>query len=107
METRIDREKRIVTNMISLYCQDHHNSDDLCESCSALKEYTFKRLLSCPFSEDKPVCSKCTIHCYNKNEKEKIKEIMKYSGPQMLLKFPKDTILYYFDKLRYINHTVK
>jgi len=107
MEARIDREKRIVTNMISLYCKDHHNSMGLCETCNALQEYTFKRLISCPFEKDKPACSKCTNHCYNKMEKEKIKKVMKYAGPKMLLKYPKDTILYYFDKLRYINYTVK
>jgi YbgA-like uncharacterized protein len=107
MGTRIDREKRIITNMLLLYCKDHHNSLELCESCNDLKEYTFKRLISCPFEKNKPTCSKCTNHCYNKIEKKKIKEVMKYAGPKMLRKFPKDTILYYYYKIKYKNYTVK
>jgi len=107
MEARINREKRIVSNMILLYCKHHHNSSSLCETCNTLQEYTFKRLISCPFEKDKPACSKCTNHCYNKTEKKKINEVMRYAGPKMLFKFPKDTILYYYDKLRYINYTVK
>ena len=107
MEKRIEREKRILTAMISMYCEENHHVSGKCESCSELQDYAFKRLLSCPFSDNKPVCSKCTIHCYNKNKKEKIKEVMRYSGPKMLLSNPKDTILYFYDKLKYKNHKVK
>lgn len=108
MSTRIDREKRMVTNMILLYCKDHHNSQGtLCKSCNDLKEYAFKRLISCPFEKNKPACSKCTNHCYNKIEKKKIKEVMKYAGPKMLRKFPKDTILYFYTKLKYKNYKIK
>ena len=32
---------------------------------------------------------------------------MRFSGPKMLKKYPKDTILYYYDKLKYKNHVVQ
>lgn len=107
MEKRIEREKRILANMISKYCEDHHNVSGNCKSCNELQDYAFKRLISCPFSKDKPVCSKCTIHCYNKNQREKIKEVMRYSGPKMIFSNPKDTVLYFFDKLKNKNHKVE
>ncbi len=107
MKVRLEREKRVVDKMIGMYCFAIHNEPDLCKSCQELKDYTYKRLLNCPFAEDKPVCSKCKIHCYNKKQKEKIKEIMKYSGPKMFLKYPKDTVLYFYDKLKNKNHTVQ
>ena len=92
MHVRTKREKRIVAKMIEKFCQDNHNSSNLCESCRELKEYAFKRLISCPFEKDKPICSKCKNHCYNKNQQGRIKEVMRYAGPKMLMKYPKDTI---------------
>lgn len=107
MDSRLEREKRIVGNMIKIYCHNNHisNGSGLCADCEDLKTYAFKRLLRCPFAKDKPVCSKCKIHCYNTQKREHIKKVMQYSGPKMAYKNPVDTILYIFDKLRHINHT--
>jgi len=40
------------------------------------------------FGGEKPVCSDCRVHCYRKNEREKIREIMKYAGPRMVFISP-------------------
>jgi Nitrous oxide-stimulated promoter len=101
MGARIEREKRVVEFMIKKYCVDQHNTEQLCLECNDLLEYSLKHLVKCPFAENKPVCSKCTIHCYSKNYKKLIQQVMRYSGPIMIYEYPKDTILYFFDKLRY------
>lgn len=107
MHKRVLREKRIVNIMISDYCQTEHNSNkDLCEECYDLKMYAEKRLLKCPFLEDKPVCSKCNIHCYNKIQKDKIRTVMRSVGPKMIYKYPLETIWYFFYKLRHIPQKV-
>lgn len=36
----------------------------------------------------KPVCGKCKIHCYKPSMREKIKMVMRYSGPRMIYKHP-------------------
>ena len=107
MEKRIDREKRVVKIMIQKYCTDFHNSETLCNECDDLLNYSIKHLLACPFAENKPVCSKCTIHCYSKNYKKLMQQVMRYAGPKMLYEHPKDTILYFLDKLRYKPNSVK
>lgn len=100
MHQRIQREKHIVNLMITHYCNTEHNStNELCRDCGDLRDYAEKRLLACPFLDNKPVCSSCSIHCYNKNQKEKIKEVMRTVGPKMLFKHPKETIWYFFYKL--------
>jgi hypothetical protein len=99
MHPRIEREKRIVNLMISNFCLEIHKTNELCDDCAELRDYAEKRLLSCPFIKDKPVCSNCNIHCYNKTQKEKIREVMKTIGPKMIFKYPKDTIWYFFYKL--------
>lgn len=107
MDKRLEREKRVVTLMVNKYCSDNHNSKSICESCNELLDYSFDRLLNCPFAEDKPVCSKCTIHCYNKNYRKQIVDVMRYSGPKMIYSHPIDTALYFWDKFKHRNHQIK
>lgn len=42
----------------------------------------------CPFGEGKSFCSNCPIHCYKSDMREKIRQVMRYSGPRMLLYHP-------------------
>jgi len=86
---RITREKRTIEAMIALYCRDNHRTTTaLCQDCTALLEYARLRLDKCPFGEDKPTCANCPIHCYKPDMREKIKRVMRYSGPRMLLRHP-------------------
>ena len=83
MAGRIKREQRTVGLMISLYCRKHHGSPKglLCEECAALRDYAAERLSHCPHGEKKPTCRKCAIHCYRPDMKERIRKVMRYSGP--------------------------
>lgn len=103
MHRRIKREKRILHLMIQQYCEDEHNNVSLCADCKELLEYAEKRLLNCPFMKNKPVCSGCEIHCYNKNEQEKIKKVMHTVGPKMIYTHTLDTLWYLFYKLIHKN----
>ena len=38
--------------------------------------------------ETKTFCSSCKVHCYRKEQRDKIKEVMRFSGPYMLLYHP-------------------
>jgi hypothetical protein len=106
MDKRLEREKKLVDLMIKRFCSDKHAQAELCTDCSELREYAHHRLLACPFAEDKPVCSKCTIHCYNKNQRKQIIDVMRYSGPKMIYSQPLDTILYFWDKFKHRNHKI-
>lgn len=83
------REKQVVSLMIKLYCKKkHHTKDGLCEACSNLDSYAKLRSDKCPFMETKTFCSNCKIHCYKPEMREKIREVMRFSGPRMLLYHP-------------------
>lgn len=86
--SRIDGEKHIVEAMIRIYCKGRGHKEALCEECSGLLDYSIARLDSCRFGEDKPFCSKCRVHCYRKDMRGRIREVMRYSGPRMLLHDP-------------------
>jgi hypothetical protein len=87
--SRFEREKATLRAMIGLYCRDlHHSGDVLCEECAALLEYALARLDKCTFGADKPKCSDCTVHCYKPAMRERIRDVMRYSGPRMMVRHP-------------------
>ncbi|MBQ5655109.1 MAG: nitrous oxide-stimulated promoter family protein, partial [Bacteroidaceae bacterium] len=105
-KTKIETEKRTVAAMIALYCRGKghgvysdvsasktlsskrttsSSSPFLCPECSELLHYAHQRLERCRFGEEKPSCTRCPVHCYRKDMRERIRQIMRYSGPRMLL----------------------
>ena len=84
---RLKRERDTIEIMIEYYCKENHG-ENLCDACKILKDYAFERLLNCPFEENKPVCSNCTVHCYKPDMRKKVKDVMRYSGPRMLFRHP-------------------
>ena len=83
------REKETVSFLIELYCHKKHGrKGSLCPECAALKEYAIQRSDKCPFMESKTFCSNCTVHCYKTEMREKIREVMRFSGPRMLFHHP-------------------
>lgn len=107
MYHRVEREKKIINIMIANYCKTAHKTNDLCTECNELIDYAEKRLLTCPFLENKPVCSNCEIHCYNTKQKDRIKEVMKTVGPKMIYTNTRDTLWYYFYKFIHRSQKVK
>ena len=95
--SRIEREKITVSKMIRLYCRLTHQDDNMCDDCSHLHEYAMGRLDKCPFRNEKPTCTNCPIHCYKTFEKEKIREIMRFSGPRMILYHPILALFHIYD----------
>ena len=86
------REARTIAAMIRLYCRDHHarsaSERELCGECAELRAFALGKLGRCPFGSDKPTCDRCTVHCYPPRQRERIREIMRYAGPRMLLRHP-------------------
>lgn len=84
-----EREKRLVSQMIALYCRRKHGTrDGLCPDCAALDAYARQRSEKCPFMENKTFCSNCKVHCYKPEMRDKIKTVMRFSGPRMLFYHP-------------------
>ena len=83
-----EREKVIVSRMIALYCRKNHGGKTLCPDCAALDAYARQRSDKCPFIETKTFCSNCRVHCYQPEMREKIRAVMRFSGPRMLFHHP-------------------
>lgn len=87
-QSKREREKQLVSQMIALYCRKHHGGRKLCPDCAALDAYARQRSDQCPFMETKTFCSNCTVHCYKKEMREKIRKVMRFSGPRMIFSHP-------------------
>ena len=81
IETKRTREKAMVSEMIALYCRKNHRTKSLYPDCAALADYARRRSDQCPFMEAKTFCSNCAVHCYAPEMREKIRAVMRFSGP--------------------------
>jgi len=91
------KEKEMIPKMILTFCKGNHKEirksnhlkrNELCSECNELKEYALFRLEKCPFKINKNFCSCCKVHCYKPNMKEKIRLVMRYSGPRLIFTHP-------------------
>ena len=89
---RIDREKRVVEKMIRIYCRHKEGNRELCGDCAALLAYALSRLEHCRFGAGKGVCRSCPVHCYRPEMRRRIRMVMRFSGPRMLLYAPLEAI---------------
>jgi Nitrous oxide-stimulated promoter len=99
---RLTREEKTIAAMIALYCRDHHAGDPtapgppvigsgdagLCPDCAELLAYARLRLEKCRYGAKKPTCANCETHCYKPAMRERVREVMRYSGPRMLRRHP-------------------
>ena len=89
VESKREREKRTVAKMIRIYCKKKHGAGkSLCTECEALAQYAMMRSDRCPFMETKTFCSNCRVHCYRPDMRERIREVMRFSGPRMIFIHP-------------------
>ncbi len=92
--------------MFDIFCRAHHRparkstDHQLCDECETMLRYAHRRLDNCPFGDDKPVCSNCTIHCYSQRRREQVRAVMRYAGPRMLRHHPLLGLLHLWDMRR-------
>lgn len=107
------KDLKVLALFTSVYCRDHHKVDErsalsdlpsslsgfsrykCCPECLDFLAYAIERRLRCPL-EDKPVCKHCKIHCFRPGHREKVREIMRYSGKALIRKGRIDLLWHYF-----------
>lgn len=84
--------------MIRLYCRGNHGGrEGLCAECGELLAYAARRLDKCPY-RPKPSCRNCPAHCYTPENRARIKEVMRYAAPRMLLRRPLLALKHFLEK---------
>lgn len=86
---RMEREEETIFAMARLYCKGRHGQKgELCKACDELLTYALARLKNCRYKEAKPACAKCMAPCYEPKMRGRIREVMRFSGPRMLYRYP-------------------
>lgn len=85
----LDLEEQTVKLMIAIYCRGKHGAhQELCAACAELEAYAAERIRRCVHGRHKPICAKCPVHCYKPAMRARIRDVMRYAGPRMLLRHP-------------------
>jgi len=95
--TRIESEKETMATMVTLYCRGNHDGLSLCHRCTDLILYADGRLDGCPFGDSKGACRGCSVHCYDEEHRAYMSEVVRYSGPRMILHHPLMAFRYILD----------
>ncbi len=91
-----EKDQQILEQFVRIYCRGKHKMRDgeFCGHCQDLLAYALKRLERCPHNP-KPACKHCEIHCYKPAYREKIREVMRYSGKRIILHGRFDLLWHY------------
>ena len=101
---KVDRDVKVLSMFIQVYCEKKHASEEkfqwepsarlselgllpkphLCKDCIDLMDYSANRRSLCPL-DPKPTCRKCEIHCYQSDYRDRIRDVMRFSGKHFLM----------------------
>jgi len=105
IDPAIKKDMQVLSDFIEIYCKENHRDagktiikapgkigrylEDkplmLCSDCGKLLLYAVSKRLVCPY-DPKPSCKKCTTHCYRDVYRERIRDVMRFSGKYLLRK---------------------
>ncbi|MFC2066631.1 nitrous oxide-stimulated promoter family protein [Chloroflexota bacterium] len=116
---RLDPKKakdlEVLSDFVSIFCRENHRARDksafliknvklrqilgdkelsLCQDCSKLLNHGMVKLLLCPY-DPKPMCKKCETHCYAPGYREKMRQVMRFSGLYLMKRGRLDLIIHY------------
>ncbi|MDD6542120.1 MAG: nitrous oxide-stimulated promoter family protein [Prevotella sp.] len=97
--SRIEADKATIQLMIGLYCRHKLGKKVLPDDLQRLSDYACKRLERCRWGEQKPNCHYCPVHCYAPKERELMRQVMRWTGPRMLLYVPREALRYLVRKI--------
>ncbi|MFC1537439.1 nitrous oxide-stimulated promoter family protein [Gemmatimonadota bacterium] len=92
-----DKEYSVLQKFVEVYCRAQHgkNGNIPCAGCDDLLAYAGTRLEKCPY-DPKPKCKDCETHCYKPEYRNKIREVMRFSGIHFVKRGRVDWLVKYF-----------
>ncbi len=104
------KDLKVLINFVRVFCRAKHcdqprvavaaaevvrGDTQLCVECAGLVAYALEKRRKCPL-DPKPSCKNCHIHCYSKEYRARIREIMAFSGRRMIMRGRFDYLWHYF-----------
>src|SRR5512143_1904204 len=96
------KDLKVLLHFIRVYCSSKHDGQTevplptdlgdmftrglhVCPECRELVAYALEKRRKCPL-DPKPSCKRCHIHCYGREYRARIREIMASSGKRMIMR---------------------
>ncbi|RNC70649.1 MAG: nitrous oxide-stimulated promoter family protein [Desulfuromonadales bacterium] len=108
------KDLKVIIDFVRVYCHARHERAgrapfelpqemtrhygkgvDLCPECAGLLAHGITKRRICPL-DPKPSCKHCRIHCYSREYRAKIREVMGFSGRRMIMRGRLDYLWHYF-----------
>ncbi len=115
LDDKKEKDLRVLSEFMSIFCRENHRAEAkdtfpikdarlrsslgdkelvLCQDCSKLLNHGIAKLLLCPY-DPKPMCKKCETHCYAPGYRERIREVMRFSGLYLIKHGRVDIMVHY------------
>lgn len=116
LDGKKSKDMRVLGDFISIFCRENHQGEAkdtfpikdgrvrsslgdkdliLCSDCQKLLNHGIVKLLLCPY-DPKPMCKKCETHCYALGYRERVREVMRFSGLYLVKHGRLDLMMHYF-----------
>lgn len=112
---KLKKDISILSLFTEIYCRNFHQGKEknlvkgngilkdfskeiskfLCKDCEKLLLHSVTKRVICPY-EPKPACKKCPTPCYSDGFRERMREVMRFSGAYLIKKGRLDYICKYF-----------
>ena len=100
MGSKVEKDLKVLEKFIQVYCETKHSTRgkpdprELCEECSKTLDYSIHRREVCPL-DPKPTCKKCPTHCFAPFYRQRIRQVMRFSGMHLIKRGRLDLITRY------------
>lgn len=107
------KDLKVLGLFTAVYCRRHHGGEKsalssaelegdklglgkyrYCADCREFLAYAIQRRLRCPL-DPKPTCKECPVHCYRPGHRERVREIMRFSGKHLIKRGRLDLLWHY------------
>ena len=116
LDHKKSKDIRVLADFVRIFCRENHREEPksvfpvknvslrqcldkkeiaVCPDCHKLLQHGIARLLQCPY-DPKPMCKKCETHCYAPGYRERMREVMRFSGLYMVKHGRLDLMIHYF-----------
>jgi hypothetical protein len=106
---------RVLRDFVSIFCREKHKAKSkndfsledtklsntssnwnkmLCRDCHKLLRHGIAKLHLCPYNP-KPMCKKCPTHCYSPGYRQRMREVMRFSGIYLIKRGRLDLLFHY------------
>ncbi len=114
-EIRIRKDTKVLARFIQIFCDNKHLDNGrflvqakgrtgeslndvsvrLCDDCVRLLLHGAGKRITCPY-DPKPRCKRCPTYCYRDGYRERIREVMRFSGAYLIKRGRLDLAFKYF-----------